>query len=393
MKVFHILYQSFPNISGSSTRSAALLQAQLGAGMGVVVLTSPFQNGLDVSEGVERIDGIDYYRCYRGRPELEVAKDKSIWLRFKKLFSLFSFMELALAVAAEEKPAIIHSHATFYCAIAGAYAARELGVPHVYEVRSDWVNNSNFKAGRVLRWLAARAEAWVIKRAAAVVVISRGLHLKYRSTAKLITLVPNAVPAQLLARGAAIEPRYSQGPLRLAYIGSLIDLEGLDFVLEALAKLDQSQFSLAVVGEGKAKPRLESLAQSLGLGNVQFLGRQPPAAIPDFYPYVDVVVNYRRDEPVAHSVTPLKPLEAMAMKTLVLVSDVGGMTELVEHGVTGVVVSPNDPQALAQTLAQMRLHMDACLPLVAQAYDYVVAERSWQKNVQRYQELYAKLLN
>ena len=67
-----------------------------------------------------------------------------------------------------------------------------------------------------------------------------------------------------------------------------------------------------------------------------------------------MVINYRKDEPVAHTVTPLKPLEAMAFKRLVVASNVGGMKELISNNVTGVLVAPNNPGELLTTLELIR---------------------------------------
>ncbi|MFP3454589.1 glycosyltransferase, partial [Bacillus sp. SIMBA_154] len=76
-------------------------------------------------------------------------------------------------------------------------------------------------------------------------------------------------------------------------------------------------------------------AKSYDLSNVEFLGKISPDSIPNLYKKIDIIINYRRNEPVAHSVTPLKPLEAMAYKKLVITSDVLGMTEIVTDHETG----------------------------------------------------------
>ena len=59
--------------------------------------------------------------------------------------------------------------------------------------------------------------------------------------------------------------------------------------------------------------------------------------ISEVYSTIDVVINPRISNYLTNSVTPLKPLEAMAYKKLVLASDVGGMKELIEHNKTGYI--------------------------------------------------------
>ena len=70
MKVLHILYQSLPNISGSSIRSRDVLNNQIKIGLEPIVITSPFQNSKRDGDSVEKIDGVKYYRTFSNNNEL-----------------------------------------------------------------------------------------------------------------------------------------------------------------------------------------------------------------------------------------------------------------------------------------------------------------------------------
>ena len=61
MKVLHILYQSLPNISGSSIRSRDILNNQLKIGIKPIVITSPFQNPFEKGKVVELHNGVTYH--------------------------------------------------------------------------------------------------------------------------------------------------------------------------------------------------------------------------------------------------------------------------------------------------------------------------------------------
>ena len=83
MKVLHILYQSLPNISGSSIRSRDMLNNQIKIGLKPIVVTSPFQNSKTNGKSIEEIDGIKYYRTFSNNNELVNENKSSLFLQIK----------------------------------------------------------------------------------------------------------------------------------------------------------------------------------------------------------------------------------------------------------------------------------------------------------------------
>ena len=150
MKVLHILYQSLPNISGSSIRSRDILNNQLKLGVKPIVITSPFQNPKR-NGSVEEIDGIKYYRTFSNNNELVNENTSSIFLQIKKFFRIISFTLKVYEVAKKEQVDIIHAHAMFFCAIAGKITSISLNKPLIYEVRSLW--EERFKKNNLFNYL------------------------------------------------------------------------------------------------------------------------------------------------------------------------------------------------------------------------------------------------
>ena len=100
------------------------------------------------------------------------------------------------------------------------------------------------------------------------------------------------------------------------------------------------------MGDGPQQPAARALAQHLGIADrVHFLGARPPAAIQDLLAGADVFVLSTGREGL-----PLAILEAMRARLPVVASAVGGVPEAVVHGLTGYLVPPGDPQALAGRL-------------------------------------------
>lgn len=387
MKALHILYQSAPDISGSSTRTASILRAQNKLGLEVVAVTSPFQKGY--SEAFDLIDGIVYYRCFKGFEDYGIAKPKTLLVRFRKALTIVSFFFKVFSVAQKEKPDVIHSHAMAYCAFVGVLVAFLLRVPHVYEIRSAWVDNSNFTAGKIQRNLFKFIEYLAVKMSGNIVVISHGLHARYNKFAKRVLLVANAVDDDLVYGNAENKISLGREVVNFGYVGSIIPLEGLDDVLHAFKNVKSDNWFFKVYGGGKDLEKLVALTSSLGLAEkVKFFGKVPKMDIDKAYVDIDCIINYRKDEPVAHSVTPLKPLEAMALKKLVVVSDVRGMTELVSHETNGIVVPHSRVDLLTNILESIVNNPMLFISIVENGYKHVSKNKLWSVNAKNYSDFY-----
>jgi glycosyltransferase involved in cell wall biosynthesis len=108
-----------------------------------------------------------------------------------------------------------------------------------------------------------------------------------------------------------------------------------------------SRAHLVLVGEGAERSPLEALAARTP-GRIHFLGARSDVA--DILPALDVVVL--PSKPLVETL-PLSVMEAMAAGRPVVATRVGALDELIEDGVTGRLVPPNDPAALATALADL----------------------------------------
>src|SRR5207244_2102255 len=141
--------------------------------------------------------------------------------------------------------------------------------------------------------------------------------------------------------------------------------------------------------EAELKGRARELGVSEG---VIFPGRIPPARIPGVYGLADVLVYPRYAMRLTELVTPLKPLEAMAMRKALVASDVGGHRELIQDGRTGLLFRPGDADSL--TVALERLLDDPGLrrKLEESGRAWVEAERSWARTTAPYEDVYARAM-
>ena len=106
--------------------------------------------------------------------------------------------------------------------------------------------------------------------------------------------------------------------------------------------------TLTIAGAGAEEGRLRTLAGPLGARRIRFLGRVDPAAMPALYDADDIFVNAS----VVDN-QPVSVLEAFAAGLPVVTTPTGGIAQLVRDGETGVVVPPDDPQAIARAVTAL----------------------------------------
>lgn len=138
----------------------------------------------------------------------------------------------------------------------------------------------------------------------------------------------------------------------LGFVGHLGKHKGLDVLLRALALIEGAgPLRLLVVGDGEDRRALEALCRDLRLdGRVTFHGRVDNERIAAIYAQIDVLVV----PSVWPENSPVTITEAMASGVPVLASDVGGVGELVEHEVSGLLAPPGDARALADLIERLR---------------------------------------
>ena len=147
------------------------------------------------------------------------------------------------------------------------------------------------------------------------------------------------------------EPRPE--PLELLTVARLAPQKGLAHGLGAVHRLVAERPSLriryTVVGGGPLEAELRALVASLGLdGVVRFAGEADQAQVAGAMQAADLFLLPSVDE-----VLPLALMEAQAVGLPVVTTDVGGIREIVEDGVSGFVVPPGDPAALAAALGRL----------------------------------------
>lgn len=398
MRILHILDHSAPLQSGYVTRTLGIMRAQAALGLQVAGLTSP-RHGAEAGPPQDPFEDVQGQRFYR-TPEPTAG----FWPG--PIREMATTERRLLQVIREFRPDVLHAHSPSLNAMPAIRAGRRAGIPAVYEIRAFWedaaVDRGTTKAGsakyRATRMLETRA----VRKAAHVFTICDGLRadIADRGIApERLSVAPNAIdlnrytPIAARDEALAAELALTDRPV-LGFIGSFYHYEGLPLLIEAFSaiKAQHPGARLLFVGGGPEDQHLRQLAAAFG-NSIIFTGRVSPEAVPAHYSLIDLLVYPRLSIRLTELVTPLKPLEAMALGRSFIASNIGGHRELIADGVTGNLFAPDDAAALAKcALAALEAqNSDASAQMRAKALEFVRSERSWESVAQRYLPIYDRL--
>jgi glycosyltransferase involved in cell wall biosynthesis len=249
-----------------------------------------------------------------------------------------AFVRIA-AYLARRRPTILHTHlvhADVYGQLTGLIA----GVPIRISTKhgfNEFRENPGFALGD--RAIASLAHAHI--------AISRGL-ARYLEDVEGFDGESFEIVHYGIEPDGAARPYAGDGP-RVLCVGRLIPIKGHIVLLRAFAEArgELPELRLDVAGRGPLEPALRALAKELGVDDaVRFLGHVTPVqrAIEDSA----IVVVPSMGEGFG-----MVALEAMERGRPVIAAEIGGLGELVEDGVTGVLVPPGEPEPLARALVRL----------------------------------------
>lgn len=393
MKILHILDHSQPIISGYSSRSYYILKWQKKIGLKPVAITSPLYNRNQKTW--EEIEGIKYYRTYL----------PAIFLQYpgcRELTTILALKQKIESIYQLEKSDIIHAHSPSLCGLAASLVAKKLKKPFVYEIRAFWedaaIDQGKFTYGSYFYKIYQKLENEVVKRANAVITLCQGLRKELISRGfkpEKIFVVPNAVDLNRftpLSRDNQLAQKLGvNNNIVLGFIGSFYRFEGLDLLVKAVAKIEKVK--LILVGDGEKYEELKKLVSELNLSSKVILtGRILHNEVKKYYSLMDIMVYPRLSEKITELVTPLKPLEAMALGKIVIGSDVGGIKEIIGEGENsgGVLFKAGSVDSLIDRLKLIISNPDLRSKLRKKAYQRA-RERNWSKVIHNYLRIYATI--
>ncbi len=294
----------------------------------------------------------------------------------------------------DEPPEVVHAH-FWMSGLAALIAVKDAGVPVVQTYHALGIVKRRHQGRRdtspATRIRLERALGHDCDRVVATCTDEVFELIRMGVDRRRVTVVPCGVDTELFTPDG---PRArTAGRPRVLAVGRLVERKGVDTVIRALALTPEAEL---VVAGGPPRDgldadrhvrRLRAVAQALGVQDrVSFLGSVSRRRMPALMRSADVVTCVPWYEPFG-----MVPLEAMACGVPVIASAVGGLTDTVVDGATGILVPPRAPEALAKALRSLLAD-----PVRRAAYGIAGADRararySWDRVAADTASVYARL--
>jgi glycosyltransferase involved in cell wall biosynthesis len=304
-----------------------------------------YRTGIVVGRTVDPQEDVDEYSRRYGVPVFRVP---ALVREVSPLRDLAALGRIR-SIVREFRPDIVHTH-TSKAGILGRCAVRLAGVKRIVHTPHGHIFYGYFSPSATRVFIAA--ERFAARFTSRIVTLTRaGLddHLAAGiGKREQFAVIPSGTNVERFERadGSAVRAGLCVSAPVMGFAGRLVPIKDCDTFLRAAAIVcgTHPETRVIVAGDGGERERLESLAGVLGIArNVRFLGDRRD--IPEVLAAMDVFVLSSRNEGFGRVI-----VEAMAAGVPVVSTAVGGTGEVIEDGVSGMLVPPGDPERMADAV-------------------------------------------
>ncbi|MDP7395647.1 MAG: glycosyltransferase family 4 protein [Lentisphaeria bacterium] len=249
------------------------------------------------------------------------------------------------------RPTIVHTH-TSKAGFLGRVAARLMRVPVVIHTPHGAIHHGYFPSARKTG-IYVRLERLVARRCDVAICLTEGEKRDWETVNvrhRRVEVIPSGVDIAKFEKPSRPLPEIrrelglAEDDRIIGYVGRLVELKGIGYMIRAmpaiLAQVPQAR--LLIVGDGEFRPQLESLARELGVDErTCFVGTRTD--VPDMLAAMDVAVL----PTICAEAMGRVLVEAAAAGKPVVATRLGGVGDVVRHDETGLIVAPEDADALA----------------------------------------------
>ena len=336
-----VIADFYPGIGGEERQAQSLSKAMIRRGWSVRVLTRrhgyPHSRALSNNDSVQGIPVRRVFSRGLGRLGSIVYMLSALWhLALHGRGGVYTALDVG---------------APGWIAVVARYL---LGGRSVVKLRSGRDDYEMRMSSRLGRWQLCK----LLHLADRVIVVNHDLERFLEELglrAPKVACIPNGVDCTLYRPDVPEEKVAARRSLALPtnktvvlFVGRLEPVKGVDLLLAAWAQLSdhvRAKALLILVGDGTERENLKTMTVSLGIEQSAIL-TGPKQSVRQYYAAADVFVLPSRSEGM-----PLALLEAMACGLPSIVSNVGGVPEVIRHGINGLLFEPEDCRKLAEELA------------------------------------------
>jgi len=277
----------------------------------------------------------------------------------------------------------------------GTFLGKIKKIPHLYDMHSSLpqqLDNFKFSRSRLLKFIFARLEKWVLRHSQAIIVICPDLMKiveKAGQKEKALLLenfldfeypLPSANVLQELKKKFA-----PQGEKIVLYTGNFFPYQGIPLLLEAFSLLKKEKVRLLLVGGTPEEVQsMQPQAKTLGIGTqVSFVGQVPPQEIPRFMAIADALVSPR----IAGTNTPLKIYSFLKSGKPIVATNLWTHTQLLDSD-KAILVDPT-PKSLAEGL-RLALFDPKAQQIARRAQQWAEQKFTYSHYLEKIKEILAK---
>lgn len=316
--------------------------------------------------------------------------EKTLW----EDLTVFSRAVYLASVLQEKRIDHVHSPWSDRCSFVAMIAAKLASTTYSVQARAHDIHRKSY--------LFALQEKFVPARFVITNTRYNELYMKTflnETQWSKLFVIHNGIDLQRFVPAERQDANRSAAEVRCLCVARLIEPKGLTYLIRACANLRALGYTFRFEIVGGTEDiymnyylGVKKLHKQLGLENeVRFLGSLPFAKVLEKYRESDIfVLPCVIASDGSRDITPNAVIEAMAMKLPVISTKIGGIPEIVEDGVSGILIPPNDERALTDAIVQLIKNPERCRELGQNARERVETKFDIDKNIRRYVELFSR---
>ncbi len=284
---------------------------------------------------------------------------------------------------------IIHAHVAWPNGFAGVMVRKKYNKPLVVTIHGEDLQVTVYKNDACRTALAK-----VFHEADRIVTVSTKLkkiaEANFGFSEKLIAINNGISPADVAPRNIDLVSRYADSKIILS-VSNLITSKALDLNIRAISRLTGKYPDLKylVIGRGPEEASLRQLAHDLSLENrIEFLGELPNDRVMQYMAIADIfsLPSWQEGFGVVY-------LEAMAHGNPVIACLGEGIVDVIEDGITGLLVKPRDTESLVHAIEFLLTNPQRAQEIGERAKKLVLENYTWEKNAEKTIQLYRDVVS
>ena len=336
-----------------------------------ILLISPTQTGIG---GVaQHVQGLKKFLENKGNYVEIMSSENTLTIPIKGLKNPSFMISSLIKSKFKTNFDIIHAHN-----IPAAYAMKNMKGKKILTQHGIFSQQIDLLHGNTAGNLSGKFERNALMNADAVTVISKEAKQYYEKLGFHTIHIPNAIDIENISSNE--ERKY---PNQLIFAGRLSKEKGVETLIEIGKKLP-SDIHLIILGSGPEEKKIRYL--DMNHENIHFLGYQTKEKTISLIRGSDILVQPSLKEGISSTL-----LEAMASKTTIITSKVGGNIDLIENDINGLILDPRDSDSFVKEILNLFMNKEKRNSLENNGLQ-TVQKYDWKNVGKLYLDLYQSIL-